>query len=1490
LNTRGDYDRASPGGRISAILALVAGGFSESRTGSREISGTRPDILQKERSIRQGAGLSLRRKTLLILGLTLVGLCAALYVIARATILSRFADVEDTEVRQNLDRVSNAITNEYDLLSTLTRDDSQWDEAYHFVQHPNRSWGETNFPDGTLEGLRLNILIFFNADDEAVHARQFETASHQIAAPDAVVHQLAPLARMARTGGNKGRGGIALLPDGFMLVAAWPVLTSTGRGSPAGALVMGRKLDARELRRLTWATSLQFDIFATSGSELPPDVREAAARLATGNRMLVRPMGRETVAGYKVLSGYDGAAGIVLRVKTPRIIYEEGKASLLYLMGSVLFLGVTSTILSAFLMEKLVLSRLISLSKSVGAVGLGTGLSERVKVEGTDEISALAGSINQMLASLERAERERQVPEAYLEGLFESAPEAVVIVDSHHRIVRVNQEFTRMFGYTLEEARGRQLDRLIVPTSKEPEAESLNSIIEQGRTASLETQRIRKDGTVVDVSILGTPVSIGGGRVAFYAIYRDINERKRSERLQAALYRIAEKASSAEDLNELFRTIHAILQELMYARNCYVALVEPATEMVSFPYFVDEKDVVPPPPHKFRKGLTEYVLRTGRPLLATPQMLDQLVRSGEVEARTGARSRDWMGVPLKQGDTTFGVLTVQTYEPNIRYGEAEKEILTFVSQQVASAVAHRRNQDAMRESESRFRALAETASPAIVIYAKKFYYLNPSAAQMSGYSRNELLAMEDPWPRLIHPDHLPLAVGRSEARLRGEKVPSHYEFKLVRKNGEERWVDFSASAAPIQFAGKPANVAILVDVTERKHAEQLQTALYRIAATTSSADDPQQLFAAIHGIVAELMYAKNFYLALYEAKTDRISFPYFVDEEDSPPEPRPLKKGLTEYILRTGNPLLATPEVFDKLIAQGEVEMIGAPSLDWLGVPLKTGETTFGVLVVQSYTEQRRYGEREKEILTFVSQHVASAIEHKRSQQALRESEVRYRTLVQSALYGIFRWSLEDQFTDVNPALVSILGYDSAADVLGLRMTQDVYVDAKQHGEIISDLLAAGQLRGIEVQWRRQDGKIITVRLSGRSIQEDGRISGFEMIVEDITERRLLEEQLRQAQKMEAVGQLAGGIAHDFNNLLTVIKGNSQLLLEKLHAVDSRRTGVEQIQKATDRAASLIYQLLAFSRKQVIEFRVLDLNSMIANTMQLLRRLLGEHIELTIIEGKDLGRVKADPGQMEQVVMNLALNARDAMADGGNLTIETENVEVDPTYPSEDVSIAPGHYVMLRVTDTGTGMDPDTLAHIFEPFFTTKAVGKGTGLGLSTVYGIVKQSNGFITAQSQPGRGATFRVYLPRVDQAVDAVEVLGPVSQGLQGSETVMVVEDEDGVRSLITMLLARNGYTVLEASNAEEALDLCQNRGSRVHLLITDLVLPRMNGRELAERMSERYPGVRTLFMSGYTDDAALKDGVLENRAAFLQKPFNMETLLHKIREVLGRAAAAH
>ena len=453
--------------------------------------------------------------------MTLMGLCAAIYVIARNTVLARFVQLEDKEMRQDVDRVSHTLANEYDLLTTITRDDSQWDEAHQFVSHLTPQWGDINFPDSTLLALRLNLIAYMNRSDQPVHAREFDLDSkEQTAAESELIEQLVPLSRMAREGQDKGVGGIVVLPDGPMLVSAWPVLSSTGKGPVAGALLMGRRLDPAEPKRLAWASSLHFNIFALRG-HLPKDVVQAQAGLAKAEAV-VAPLGRSEIAGYTFLKDYRGEPALILRVQTPRQVYEQGRMTLMYLMGFTLFVGGVFAMITLLMLERQVLSRLISLTRSVAAIGVRSGLSERVRVHGTDEISYLAGSINQMLSSLERAEREREVPEAYLEGLFEMAPEAVVIVDSQHRVVRVNQEFSRMFGYTLDEARGRDLDRLIVPSSNTDEASTLNRQMEQGKTVALETRRRTNSGSTVDVSILGTPVNIGGGRVAFYAIDRDI--------------------------------------------------------------------------------------------------------------------------------------------------------------------------------------------------------------------------------------------------------------------------------------------------------------------------------------------------------------------------------------------------------------------------------------------------------------------------------------------------------------------------------------------------------------------------------------------------------------------------------------------------------------------------------------------------------------------------------------------------------------------------------------------------------------------------------------------------------------------------------------------------------------------------------------------------------------------------------------------------------
>jgi PAS domain S-box-containing protein len=792
-----------------------------------------------------------------------------------------------------------------------------------------------------------------------------------------------------------------------------------------------------------------------------------------------------------------------------------------------------------------------------------------------------------------------RVQSAYLEQLIESAPEGIAVLDNEHTVLRVNREFTRMFGYTPKEIAGKSLE-ILVPAERASESTFIISTLNRGQTINVETIRKRRDGKPVEVSILGTPINVSGAPVALYLIYRDITQNKRAER-------------------------------------------------------------------------------------------------------------------------------------------------------------------ALIESESKFRAVAETAASAICIHDHtRFLYVNRTCEQISGYSRAKLMAI-DPW-LLVHPDFRNEMRQRCEARRRGASVPGRYEFKLVTKSEEVRWLDVSATS--IQFEGKVSTLVVAVDITERKRAEVLQAALYRIADQTSTATDLQAFYPAIHRIVGELMDARNFYVALYDEDAGRLTFPYFVDQQDPAPEPKPLGKGLTEYVLRTCEPQLVSAERFQELVRSGEVEKIGTPAVDWLGVPLRKGDKAFGALVVQSYSEKVRYDSRDQEILNFVGQHLATAIEHKRSENALRQSE----------------------------------------------------------------------------------------------------------------------KQLWQSQKMEAVGRLAGGVAHDFNNLLTVIKGYTELMLEDLKPSDPMRAEMDEVQKAADRAATLTRQLLAFSRRQVLAPKVVNLNYLVEDMNKLLRRLLGEDIELCVRLGGDLGSVKADPGQIEQVIMNLAVNARDAMPRGGQLTLETANIELDQAYSRQHAPVVPGSYVMLAITDTGSGIDAETLSHVFEPFFTTKEQGKGTGLGLSTVYGIVKQSGGYIWPYSEPGMGTTFKIYLPRVDEKAERAQARAQAASGLGGTETILLVEDEEGVRALTRQILQRHGYTVLEAEHGQDALLLCERYSGPIHLLLSDVVLAsHMSGRELVQHLAPLRREMKVLYMSGYSDEAIVHHGVLEPGTAFLQKPFTTESLMRKLREVL-------
>ncbi len=506
----------------------------------------------------------------------------------------------------------------------------------------------------------------------------------------------------------------------------------------------------------------------------------------------------------------------------------------------------------------------------------------------------------------------------------------------------------------------------------------------------------------------------------------------------------------------------------------------------------------------------------------------------------------------------------------------------------------------------------------------------------------------------------------------------------------------------------------------------------------------------------------------------------------------------------------------------------------------------------------------------------------------------RYRALFDRAPIGIYRALPDGTIEAANGALARLLGYDEPEDLQRVRIA-DLYLDPSERR-----FGPGGAAKTLETRWLRKDASVIWIALDAHPIEDDtGRTISFEGFVRDVTPRRLAEEdrvdherQLAQSQKIEAVGRLAGGIAHDFNNLLTAIAGYSDLLLSSLDSEDARRVHAEEIRRAGEKAAVLTRQLLAFSRRQVLEPRVIDLNVVLQGMQRTLSRLVGDRVILDITRMDADCRVRADPGQIEQAILNLVVNARDAMPRGGRLTIATSAVGAGDIDSPDRLPMAPGSYCVIAVTDTGEGMSADVKSRLFEPFFTTKEVGKGTGLGLSTTYGIVKQSGGYIWCDSETDRGTRFEIYLPRVEQAlspdepgVESKPELPPASSGSHSAAgKILLVEDEPEVRSLVLKLLQMQGYGVVAAGSAEEALDILRNRTEPFDLMISDVVMPGLNGRQLAERMKTTHPEIRVLFVSGYTDDAIVHHGKLLPGTAFLQKPFSPAALSQKVREVLA------
>jgi two-component system, cell cycle sensor histidine kinase and response regulator CckA len=785
--------------------------------------------------------------------------------------------------------------------------------------------------------------------------------------------------------------------------------------------------------------------------------------------------------------------------------------------------------------------------------------------------------------------------------------------------------------------------------------------------------------------------------------------------------------------------------------------------------------------------------------------------------------------------------------------------------------------------EEKFRSLFDNAVEGIFLTTVdgRYVTVNPAQARMCGYtSPEEMMASVRDIGRTVYVD--PRVREKFKQLIEERGIVEGFEYQIRRKDGSTLWISENAHA----IRGRQGKIigyeGTIQDISERKRSELERQVTTEIIHSVNVTDNLDDLLEMIHNALKKVLYAENCYVALYEPSTGMFHFPFHIDQCDATPPPQKVDRSCTAYVYRTGKAMLISQKTFDELAAQGDVELVGTPSPSWLGVPLRTPAATIGVLGVQHYQDENAYTERDLEFLASVGGQIALAIDRKRAEAKIRESEARFRVLVEQLPAVLWTVDRGLQFTSSVGAGLARLGL-KPNEIVGKSLFEYFETSDRTFLPVAAHLRAvAGEPVTFPVEWKGGSYACHAEPLR----DANGEIFGAICMSLDVTDRKNLEEQLRQAQKMEAVGRLAGGIAHDFNNLLMVIQGYADLLADRFPAGDPLRRNVEQIQMAGQRATSLTRQLLAFSRKQMLAPTIISIHTVVADMEKILRRLIGEDIRLDTSSVPDLWLVKADRSQIEQVIMNLAVNARDAMPNGGRLTIETANVELDSAFSRHAVVMAPGQYVMLAVTDNGLGMDANTQAHLFEPFFTTKEKGKGTGLGLATVYGIVKQSGGYIWAYSEPGRGTTFKIYLPRVEdqQGVKPAKDGGQSKALPRGSETVLLVEDEDGVRQLASDYLQANGYEVVEAPDGHTALELAAMHRGPIHVLMTDVVMPGISGRELAQRIAKIRPEIKVLYMSGYTDQSVVRHGILESDAVLLQKPFTMANLAAKLREILA------
>ncbi|MBI4474050.1 MAG: PAS domain S-box protein [Acidobacteria bacterium] len=783
--------------------------------------------------------------------------------------------------------------------------------------------------------------------------------------------------------------------------------------------------------------------------------------------------------------------------------------------------------------------------------------------------------------------------------------------------------------------------------------------------------------------------------------------------------------------------------------------------------------------------------------------------------------------------------------------------------------------------------LLESLANGVVIAdrAGTILFCNQFLEQMFGYERNQLLgqSVEVFLPvelREVHVRRRTEYINAPETRLMGSGRDLHAR----RKDGSVFPVEIGLS--PMSTPEGLRVVAIVTDITTRKHAEQRSILQRDIALILSKADNIESVAADLLETIAVALGWRfgAFWLMDSEAQALRCTAFWRAPRVDA----SELEAASRRILFRAGDGLVGSvwttkkPEWVADLGAvenfwrAEEARAAGFRSI--FELPILVGSQMLGVLEFFS-NEVRPPDDALVEIAMAVASQIGQFVDRKRSEHALGMFEERYRSLFENAVFGVLRTTVSGELLDANPALAAMLKYDSVEGLLQLNMMRDVYRDPGERRRLIERLGNADRADGIETEWKTRTGEIIQVRLSGRVVRsEDGSVAGFEAIAENITQRKLLEQQYRQAQKMEAIGRLAGGVAHDFNNLLTIIAVSTDSALDQAGSNPVLRETIEEIARASEQGASLVRQLMAFSRTQPQTLAPVDVNEIIRSAQRMLGILAGENarFELSLADGGSLAAI--EPSRLEQVLMNLVSNSRDAMPGGGTISITTSVSDIGEEEAALYVGLKPGKHVIIRVADTGHGIPAEIQPHIFEPFFSTKADGRGNGLGLSTVYGIVHQHEGHIICESAAGQGTAFTIFLLAVERAAARTATVHTAVKLPPGRETILLVEDEPALRASIRRILEQNGYKVTVASDGLDALKIAAEGQNRFDLLVTDIALPHIRGTELAERLLDRSPSMKVLYMSGYSEEK-----LPEHDAFFIPKPFRREALIRKIREVL-------